>query len=117
MLAGLARRVEVVLTVQREGVEPERHALERAPSLGGIGVDHDLVGDLAFRGPWNRCFSLLTHLDRREARTAAIESTPPRDSLPLILAPLSGKSGPHVPNPSFEGRDGGAQLLAEVGVA
>ena len=64
VVTGPTRRVEVVPTVQRESVEPKRHALERTPSLGRIGVDHDLVGDLAFGGPWNPCCSLLTHHDR-----------------------------------------------------
>src|SRR6266581_2353819 len=56
------RRVDAVLAVESEGVEPKRHRPKHTPCLGGNHLDRQLISDLAFRRPYSVFSDLVPHL-------------------------------------------------------
>ena len=54
MIAGDAGRVELVGVVEREGVEPERDAIQDGSGRVGIGPDRHQISHLALGGCWLR---------------------------------------------------------------
>jgi hypothetical protein len=50
VIAGSARGVDPLLTVQSEGVEPERNSAQDLPGVGGVGLYRQQVGDFPLDG-------------------------------------------------------------------